>query len=280
MSQHEVDLQLGDRDAINRERLVLESFARDSPEPFVRWTTSQTQSMHLFMDGDLDGAESVAQDGFELGVASGQPEAFYGYAGQIFQIRRAQDRLAETAGAIEEVLQANPALQVFHAALAYVRCELGRETEARALIGAFDISACGAPQFWSTALMLWAEVCHTLDLPEHASRLVPVLSRWQDQVASTGASTEGAIAHGLGRALATLGRTQEAAAAYELALTVNRRLRAPLFVARTHLAYAQALSGAEPGRARAMAAEAEKTAQRFGFAMVQRHVTRLLEQLP
>ncbi|MCM4085161.1 ATP-binding protein [Paractinoplanes hotanensis] len=280
MSQHEIELQLGDRDAMDRERLILASFARDSPEPFVRWTTSQTQSMHLFLDGDLEGAESVAQAGFELGVATGQPEAFFGYAGQIFQIRRAQDRLAETAEALEQVLQENPELQVFRAGLACVWCELGREAEARALADAIDVSAGGAPQFWSTALMLWAEVCHTLALPEPASRILPVLSRWQEQIASTGATTEGSIVYGLGRTLATLGRTQEAAAAYELALTVNHRLRAPLFVARTHLAYAQALSGAEPGRARAMAAEAQRTAEQFGFAMVQRHVTQLLEQLP
>ncbi|RSM64525.1 hypothetical protein DMB66_19565 [Actinoplanes sp. ATCC 53533] len=280
MSQHEIELQLGDRDAMDRERLILESFARASPEPFVRWTTSQTQSMHLFLDGDLEGAESIAQAGFELGVATGQPEAFFGYAGQIFQIRRAQDRLAETAEALEQVLQENPELQVFRAGLASVWCELGREAEARALADAIDVSAGGAPQFWSTALMLWAEVCHTLALPEPASRILPMLSRWREQIASTGATTEGSIVYGLGRTLATLGRTQEAAAAYELALTVNHRLRAPLFVARTHLAYAQALSGAEPGRARAMAADAQKIAEQFGFAMVQRHVTRLLEQLP
>ncbi|HWS39150.1 MAG TPA: AAA family ATPase [Actinoplanes sp.] len=279
MSQHEIELQLGDRDAMDREKLILGSFAANSPEPFVRWTTSQTDSLHLFLDGDLEGAESVATAGFELGAATGQPEAFFGYAGQMFQIRRAQDRLAETVEALEQVVQENPGLLVFHAALAYVWCELGRKTEARALAEAFDASDGGAPQFWSTALMLWADVCHTLALPEPAARILPALSRWQEQIASTGATTEGSIAYGLGRTLATLGRMQEAAAAYELALTVNRRLRAPLFVARTQLGYAEALSEAVPGRARAMAAEAHRTASRFGFVLVQRHVARFLEQL-
>jgi DNA-binding winged helix-turn-helix (wHTH) protein/tetratricopeptide (TPR) repeat protein len=280
MSHHGIALECGDRDTMDREKRIRASFAARSPEPYVRWTNEQTWSIHHFLDGDLDGAEAAADAAFELGVATGQPEAFFGYAGQIFQIRRAQDRLAEVAEAIEQILGENPALQVFRAGLAYVWCELGREPDARALTDSLNVSPCGAPQFWSTALMLWAEVCHTLALPAPASRLVPVLDRWRDQVASTGATTEGSIAYGLGRALATLGRIDEAAAAYDLALTVNRRLRAPLFVARTRLAYAELLAGAEPGRARALATDARAATGQFGFARINRRTEQLLERLP
>ncbi|MEU4245459.1 AAA family ATPase [Actinoplanes sp. NPDC026619] len=279
MSHHEIALERGDRDVMDRERNIRDSFARRSPEPYVRWTNAQTQSIHHFLDGNLDGAEAAAQAAFEGGVATGQPDAFFGYAGQLFQIRRAQDRLAEVAGALEQVLDQNPALQVFRAGLAYVWCELGREPDARALADTLDVSAGGAPQFWSTTLMLWAEVCHTLALPVPASQLVPILDGWRDQVASTGATTEGSIAYGLGRALATLGRVDEAAAAYDLALTVNRRLRAPLFVTRTQLACAELFAGAEPDRARALATDARATADQFGFARVKRHIEQLLERL-
>jgi DNA-binding winged helix-turn-helix (wHTH) protein/tetratricopeptide (TPR) repeat protein len=279
MSYEEIALERGDRDAMNREKRIRDSFARRSPEPFVRWTNEQTRSIHLFLDGDLNGAEAAAGTALDIGVATGQPEAFFGYAGQIFQIRRAQDRLAEVAEAIEQVLDENPALQVFRAGLAYVWCELGRGPEARVLADLVDVSPGGAPQFWSTTLMLWAEVCHGLALPEPASRLVPVLSRWRNQVASTGATTEGAIAYGLGLALATLGRVDEAAAAYDLALTVNRRLRAPLFVARTRLAHADLLAGAEPDRARTLAADAKAISAQYGFAHIDRRIGQLLERL-
>jgi DNA-binding winged helix-turn-helix (wHTH) protein/tetratricopeptide (TPR) repeat protein len=278
MSYQEIALELGDRDAMDREARIRDSFARRSPEPYVRWTNEQMRSIHFFLDGDLDAAETAAHDALEIGVATGQPEAFFGYAGQIFQIRRAQDRLAEVADAIEQVLEENPGLQVFRAGLAYVWSELGREADARALADHLDVSPGGAPQFWSTTLMLWAKVCRTLALPAQASRLVPVLNRWRGQVASTGATTEGAIAYGLGLALATLGRTDEAAAAYDLALTVNRRLRAPLFVARTQLAYAELLAEAEPDRARTLATDAKAvTARRF--AHIDRRVEELLERL-
>ncbi|WP_198171323.1 hypothetical protein [Actinoplanes awajinensis] len=127
---------------------------------------------------------------------------------------------------------------------------------------------------------LWAEVCHEIDLPGPASRLAPILTGWQDRVASTGATTEGSIAYGLGLALATLGRIDEAAAAYDVALTVNRRLRAPLFVARTQLAYAGLLAGSEPGAARDLAADARSAAHRFGFAGITRRAEQLLGRLP
>jgi DNA-binding winged helix-turn-helix (wHTH) protein/tetratricopeptide (TPR) repeat protein len=275
MSHHEIALERGDREVMDREKAIRHAFAQRSPEPFVRWTNAQTSSMHHFLDGDLDGAEAAANSAFELGAATGQPEAFFGYAGQIFQIRRAQDRLADVAEALEQVLDENPTLQVFRAGLAYAWCELGREPDARALTESLDVSAGGAPQFWSTALMLWAEVCHRLALPVPASRLVPVLDDWRDRVASTGATTEGSIAHGLGLALATVGRSDDAAAALDIALIVNRRLRAPLFVARTQLAYADLLAGPDPDRARALITDAQATAGPFGFASIGRRAEQL-----
>ncbi|MEV4708495.1 AAA family ATPase [Actinoplanes sp. NPDC049316] len=279
MSHHEIALERGDRDAMDREKRIRDSFAELSPEPYARWTNAQTRSMHFFLDGDLDGAEAAAHAAFELGMASGQPEAFLGYAGQVFQIRRAQDRLAEVAESLGRVLEENPGLQVFRAGLAYAWCELGREADARALADSLDVAPGGAPQFWSTTLMLWAEVCHALALSEHAARLVPTLDRWRGLVASTGATTEGSVAYGLGRAFATQGRLDEATAAFELALAVNRRLRAPLFVARTQLAHAEVLAQTEPGRARALATDAAVTADQAHSALVKRHAGHLLDRL-
>jgi hypothetical protein len=69
--------------------------------------------------------------------------------------------------------------------------------------------------------------------------------------------------------------------AYDLALTVNHRLRAPLFVARTRLAHAELLAEAEaePDRARSLATEAKTTAAQFGFAHIGRRTGQLLERL-
>ncbi|OWY60585.1 hypothetical protein B7486_68390, partial [cyanobacterium TDX16] len=164
ISHHELALLSGDRDAMDRERDLREAFSERSPEPFVRWTNAQTRATHLFLDGDLVAAEAAADAAFELGIATGQPEAFPGWAGQIFEIRRAQDRLAEVADAIEQTHVEDPTIQVFRAALAHVWCELGREDEARTLAEDIDVAPGGAPQYWSTTLVLWAEVCHALDL--------------------------------------------------------------------------------------------------------------------
>ncbi|MDY7085054.1 MAG: AAA family ATPase [Actinomycetota bacterium] len=279
MSHHEIALERGNRDVMDREREIRVAFANRSTEPFVRWTSAQTTSMHHFLDGALADAEATAAEALDIGVATGQPEAFVGYAGQLFQIRRAQGRLTEVAPALEQIYQEQPSLQVFRAGLTYVWCELGREPEARALAEHIDVSPGATPQFWSTALMLWAEVCHRLALTEPAARLAPILHGWREQVASTGATTEGSIAYGLGLVLAVLGRDTEAAAAYDLALATNRRLRAPLFVARTQLAYAELLAPAEPERARALASEAGHTAGQVGLAAIGRHAGQLLHRL-
>nr|GID90437.1 hypothetical protein Ade03nite_93610 [Actinoplanes derwentensis] len=89
--------------------------------------------------------------------------------------------------------------------------------------------------------MLWAEVCHRLTFTEPAARMAPILHNWREQAAG-------------------------------IALAANRRLRAPLLVARTQLTYAELLATGEPERARALASEAGYTAEQAGFDAIGRHV--------
>ncbi|MEV6350947.1 AAA family ATPase [Actinoplanes sp. NPDC051851] len=279
-SYHGIALERGDRDTMDRERDIRDTFAERSPEPFFTWVNLQSRSIGFFLDGDLGAAETAAETALQRGLAVGQNEALFGYAAQLFQIRRGQDRLTEVAESFEQVSAAHPALQIFRAGLAYLWCETGRTADARALAENLDVAPDGAPQFLSTAVMLWAEVCHRLALPDQAARLVPFLHDRRDQVATTGATTEGCVAYGLGHALATLGRSSEASEAFELALAVNSRLRAPLLVARTRIAYAELLAETDPDRARHLATAARTTAAESGFALVTRHAEQLLARLP
>lgn len=279
MSHHEIALESGDRDAMDHERLVRDAFAKRSPEPFVRWTNEQTQFTHLYLDGDLEGAERSANTGLDVGISTAQPEALSAYAAQLFQLRRAQDRLPEVADQLEQFVAENPTLGVFRAALASALCQLGREEEAIELTNDIDHSPGDSPKFWSTTALLWAEVCHTLALPEAAEGLLPVLEDWKNQVASTGATTEGAIAYGLGRALATISRTNEAGDAYDLALEINHRLRSPLFVAKTRIAKAELVAPQQPDRARQIVAEVKGSLESFDFAHLNRRIDELLVRL-
>ncbi len=280
MAHHEIAVQRGDRDVMDRERQARNAFAQRSPEPFVRWTNEQTTTTHLFLDGDLEAAEASAETALNIAIASGQPEAFYGYAGNLFQIRRAQDRFAEVADELQQFAAENPSIQAFQAGLAYLWCELERYDEARELAVDLDLSSGTTPQYWSTTLMLWAEVCHALDLLEPAERIVSILDPWKDKVASTGGTTEGAIAHGLGRALATLGRTAEATAAYDLAVTVNRRLRAPLYVAQTQVADAELFIETDPDRAHRLVTDAQATVAGLDSGQIDRRIGHVLSRLP
>lgn len=279
MSHHEIALERGNREAMDRAQLERDTFAKRSPEPFVRWTNEQTRFTHHFLDGDLEAAESVANAAFELGVSTGQPEAFTAYAGQLFQLRRAQDRLSEIADQFEQLVAEDPSLEVFRAGLASTWCQLDRHDEARRLAEDLDISRGETPQFWSTTLMLWADVCHTLAMPEPAARLAPILERWKHQVASTGATTEGSMAYGLGRALAAAGRSDEAASAYDLALDANERLRAPLFVARTRVAQAELLAETSPERSVDIVTDVRATIAHLDFVRINRRIDDLLQDL-
>jgi hypothetical protein len=89
----------------------------------------------------------------------------------------------------------------------------------------------------------------------------------------------GSLARGLGLALATIDRRKDAVEAFEQALEMNRRLGAPILVARTELDLARTLADADRSRARALTTSAADTAAELGLGTVARRSRELLAEL-
>jgi tetratricopeptide (TPR) repeat protein len=275
-------LESGNRAEYERYFRIATTYAEQSPEPYTRYSVAFLRSLWHLLAGDISEAEATCDIALELGTASAQPEAFSFYAGQLFEIRRAQGRLPEILPAFERTASENPGLPVLRAALGMALCEVGRFEDARQLAHAdFEIAfaAFRRDNTWTTSMLCWAEVCRALDESEPASILVEALTPWRDQVATTGITCAGSLAYGLALALATTGRINEAADAFDQALDVNERLGAPILVARTEAAFAWALRETDPERARALAGKAAATADRLGLGTIGKRAVELLDAL-
>ena len=72
-------------------------------QPTLLWQASSMGTSRLILQGDLDGAQRLADDTLELGRhANREGEALLFYNEQILEIRRWQDRLSEVMGPLRE----------------------------------------------------------------------------------------------------------------------------------------------------------------------------------
>ena len=136
---------------------------------------------------------------------------------------------------------------------------------------------------WLCSAVLLGDVCAELGDRDRAPVLYELLAPWRDQVAFSGASVYGSVAHYLGQLAATAGRYDAADADFAAAARRHEELGAVTFLARTRLAWARMLAGRgapEDGpRAEALAGQAASEARRVGAATIERRASGLLGEL-
>ena len=237
-------LESGDIEAFHRRLDVVQFLAHEIGQPHMLYVSTLGQSLREALAGRLDQAEQTAARALEIGVNSGQPDAFAVYGSHLMTIRHYQGRITELMDLIEQSAADNPGFPVRRASLANCYCEAGRVADARALLEADTADGFNAFPFdnlWTAAMTVYARVAAVAGDQRAASRLVDLLQPWRDQVATTGVLVLGSLAHPLGLALATTGRLDEAEDAFAQAAAVNERLGAPVLLAETHLELARLL---------------------------------------
>jgi tetratricopeptide (TPR) repeat protein len=273
-------LERGDRDEYDRRLEMTVEFGNRVGQPQVLWVTGLLASLHAYIDGDLERAEDIAASALDIGLSSGQPDAFDLYAGQLFAIRQAQGRLDEMVALVEETAAANPSLPIYRAALAAAYCMLDRGDDARRVSAsdfADGFAAFPRDSTWLSALYWYADVAARLDASGPAAALVELIAPWRDLVSNTGITSSGSAASTLGVALATCGRFDEASEAFEQGLAVNGALDAPILLARTHLDYGRMLlRSGEPERARLHVEAALAIARELGLGDIEREAAACL----
>jgi tetratricopeptide (TPR) repeat protein len=276
-------LESGDIEAFHRRLDVVQLLAHEIGQPHMLYVSTLGQSLREALAGRLDQAEQTAARALEIGVNSGQPDAFAVYGSHLITIRHYQGRITELMDLIEQSVADNPGFPVRRANLANCYCEAGRVADARALLEADTADGFNAFPFdnlWTAGMTVYARVAAVAGDQRAASRLVELLQPWRDQVATTGVLVLGSLAHPLGLALATTGRLDEAEDAFAQAAAVNERLGAPILLADTHLQSARMLwrrnHHSDRTRSSELAHAAHTTAAELGAGSIERGAGELL----
>jgi len=265
----------GDRDAADAAIDMEERLSRELRMPGL---ASGMRAMQARLDGRFDAVEALGQQqvvDFRRMDPQGAALIFFG---QMLDLRRAQGRIGEFEGAIGQAVAREPSVPLYRVLLALVYQEQDRRAEARAVFDGLAADGFALPPGNLTiaagpgaTLGMLAGVCCYLNDAPRAAVLYEQLLPFAEYCIVMGLA---AICHGsawarLGALATVLGRFDDAERHFEDAIAMNRKLRAPTWVAEAQLGYASMLLArtARGDRARALTLldEAIATAAAFGM---------------
>ena len=277
-----VAAEAGDRALLDECRSRFPEEARVTGQPILAWVTSYAQSWQRILEGDLEGAEQLANQALELGGATGQPDAMPIYGGQLVDLRWHQGRDTELVELIEQMVDSTPDIDSFRSALARIYADIGRTEDARHLLvreaevefaHPFDPLA-------ATTIVMWAEVAIQTGDTGSAEVLLSRLASFADQVVCNGVDIFGSLDHYRGALWGVLGRFDEAEPLLARGAEIHEALGAPFFEARSHLELARMLRArngdGDGDEAVRRAGSALAIARKHGYATVERRATALV----
>jgi hypothetical protein len=232
----------------------------------------------------VDEADTEVHEAFELGKASGQPDALQIFCFQLFPLRLEQGRLGELEERWPEVVDRFPGVSTFRPALALLYCELDRDDEARQALEPLTASGFDVPinLAWGHSLTFCAVACAHLGHAVGAALLRERLAPFAGQVVLPAFGvTNGAIAHYVGLLDTTFGEYDEAETNFRNAAALHDRIGAPTWLARTRLEWARMLRTrqrtGDAEQARDLLSQVLVTARELGLANLERRAVAFLQ---
>jgi tetratricopeptide (TPR) repeat protein len=277
--------EAGQFDVADDRIALARSLAAKLQQPALSWLVMGTSAARALSHGDPEQAEEIATATLELGIASGQPDAFGLYGAQLVIIRHMQGRLEEIVPLIAEGAEQNTAVPAYASALAYGLLESGDEAGARDLIDRVAAESFTFPEdaLWFDVMVGYAGVAIELGLIDHAIALLERLAPFHDHVPYNGTTAHEPVAMYLGALTTVLGRYEEADKYFEEAQELNVRGGMTFAEANTKMFWGRMLrQRGGPGdaeRGRVLLSEAREVAARRDYAAVERRATAELSKL-
>jgi tetratricopeptide (TPR) repeat protein len=281
-------MEAGDTEEADRCLAACELLAAELNQPALRWVAGMHRTGRVLLAGDLDTAERLAGETFEIGRAAGQLDAPMLFAYQRARIRYEQCRTDEVTGEVADLIEAFPRLVLLWPLLALTWAELDevdRAREAYEHVADNQFAALPVDPTWLLAVTDCAAVCARLGDKVRAAVLRELLIPYSDQlpVGALGLAT-GSVAYYLGLLAATGGDFDEAQTWFAAADATCVRVGAPTWRARTRLETARTLlrrhGVGDADRARELLGQALVTARELGLGGVERQALVLLEEGP
>ena len=267
--------RVGDFELAARNVEMTKELSRRLQQPALIWTDSLLDCALALRHGDPERAEQIATSAFEVGSASGQPDALAFYGRQLVAIRRQQGRGGELVSMFADIADQNPGVPAFRANLAGLQLDVGDHSAARRLTEAASAEGFALPMdtAWVDGIFHYSRVVIELGLPAAAEQLLGLLTPHHDQVAGTGFTYLGPVATSLGGLATVLSHYDEAERFFEQATELSARGGMGYAGVDTQLLWGRMLlMRTGPGdaeRARGLLEQARADAEVRGYALLE-----------
>jgi eukaryotic-like serine/threonine-protein kinase len=235
-------LELGDIEAVGREKEALQRLVGPRRERHFTWLLGVLRANHAQFEGRLEDGERLAHDAFADRFDGNDEIAVHVFGAQMLFLRNEQGRLDELVQGIEEFTKLYPEITGYRCVLAYIYAQLGRPEDAgREFETVAENDFRGIPRsvYWLAPMSALCEVAVFLGDRPRALVLYELLLPFADRyVVVFGFLCRGSVSRLLGLLATTLGRLDDAARHYEHALAMNARIGATLGNAHTQHDYA------------------------------------------
>ena len=254
-------------------------------QPTMLWYATYMRASRALLAGRFDDAERLATEAFHLGQAAGQPDADLFLSVQRLQLAYERDDLARWERPLRIALKRDPDSRWFLQSWQALRSVAGGDDDgARALLGqlaANDFADFAFEPTWLHVVANCAALAAHLGDAARAARLLELMAPYAGQmVTASSLAYCGSVDHYLGLLAAALGRHRDADRHFRAAADIHRRVEAPAWLARTHLAWARSLVACDrPAEAAPLLGEAAAAAEALGLAAVTRGVGELRASL-
>jgi hypothetical protein len=242
-----------------------------------RWFAVAARTLLHVLAADLDTAESLAVEAFQLGTTIGHSAASSTFGAHLTAIRIMQGRGEEVLPLFEQMVDQLTTIPAFTPALANLLRVVGRTDDMRRLFE--DAASRGFEGYprdlsWLGLMGQWADCAADLTDVDAARVLIPQLRPFSGRIIVQLLMCLGSIDRPLGRLYATIGDHESAARSLRQALASHEQLAAPFFVARTELDLADLLTTRQgPGdqaEAERLRGEAHRLITLHGFGALTR----------
>jgi tetratricopeptide (TPR) repeat protein len=279
-----VDTEAGDMSAAAGHLQRAEALAVDLGQPTLRWMAGWAGVGPALLAGRFEDADRRAQVVYELGRASGQPDAEVYLMVHQFVVRFEQARLAEMEPVLRELEARLPGVPGALLLLAECYCETGRPDEARPILERLAAQFFALPEdpTWHWLLLVAADVARQLHHDAAAAVLFDLLAPYATMFSATGGTTFGCTDYYLAMLATTLGRFDDADARFASVSAVYEWIGAPSWLGYTRIEWARMLLARRgPGDtagAEDLLGQALTSAEQLGLPNVERRARALLEK--
>ncbi len=278
-------IQAGDFELSVHCLTTMQALSERLRQPILMWCTTYHEAGHALVTGDHGQAEKLANNAFQIGTDSGQPDAFTFFATQVGAVRYQQGRLSELKDIITQLAEDNPGVPTYRSALALAHLEASEDDDAlRYLRAASGEGFEFLPEdtTWMDGIVNYAAIAIELQDRPSALKLFDLLQPFHAQIPFEGLIPREPVAAYLGGLATVIARYDEAEAYFAEASELNARGNMKFADAYTQLLWGRMVEGRSTGdseRASQLLRRARVSAGAEAFAMVERRATAALSNL-